>query len=76
MGIVCALACVGDVFVKDSSGRKREYLSSHSADVIVVGDDWAGRLDDLRDHCDVVYLPRTPDVSTAGIIRSIRDDLD
>lgn len=36
-----------------------------------MGDDWKGRFDFLKDLCEVVYLPRTPDVSTAEIKSSV-----
>ena len=42
------------------------------ADVLVVGDDWSGRFDFLRDVCEVVYLPRTPSISTTATIERIR----
>ncbi|PMC99291.1 glycerol-3-phosphate cytidylyltransferase, partial [Brevibacterium paucivorans] len=29
--------------------------------------DWEGKFDDLKDLCDVVYLPRTPEISTTKI---------
>ncbi len=41
------------------------------ADVLVMGDDWAGKFDWVSDVCEVVYLPRTPSVSTTGLIEHI-----
>jgi len=41
-------------------------------DVFVIGDDWEGKFDFLREFCAVVYLPRTEGVSTSllkGMIR-------
>lgn len=35
--------------------------------MFAMGDDWAGRFDDLQDVCEVMYLPRTRDVSTTDI---------
>ena len=29
-----------------------------------MGDDWKGKFDFLKDYCEVIYLPRTPDVSS------------
>jgi glycerol-3-phosphate cytidylyltransferase-like family protein len=40
-------------------------------DVLVMGDDRAGRFDWVSDVCEVVYLPRTPSVSTTGLIEHI-----
>ena len=39
----------------------------YKADIFVMGDDWTGKFDFLSDYCKVVYLPRTPDVSTTQI---------
>lgn len=72
MAIVAGLRCVDEVFVERSLEEKREYVLSHRADVLVMGDDWAGRFDELRSTCRVVYLPRTPSVSTTAIIEQIR----
>lgn len=40
-----------------------------------MGDDWEGRFDELGDVCSVVYLPRTPSVSTTAIIERITTEL-
>ena len=40
-------------------------------DVLVMGDDWSGKFDWVSDVCEVVYLPRTPSVSTTGLIEHI-----
>ncbi|WP_341707506.1 adenylyltransferase/cytidyltransferase family protein [Halopseudomonas sp.] len=72
MAIVAALRCVDSVFVEESLEQKREYLIQHKADVLVMGDDWAGRFDEFSDICKVVYLPRTPSISTTTIIEKIR----
>jgi glycerol-3-phosphate cytidylyltransferase len=74
LAIVSALRCVDEVFVEHSLEAKRSYLVEHRADVLVMGDDWAGRFDEFGDICDVVYLPRTPEVSTTGIIEHIRSE--
>ena len=36
-----------------------------------MGDDWTGKFDWVSDVCEVVYLPRTPSVSTTAIIEHI-----
>lgn len=72
MKIVSSLRFVDEIFLEESLERKREYIVFHSADILVMGDDWAGRFDDLRDICKVVYLTRTPSVSTSALIEKIR----
>jgi glycerol-3-phosphate cytidylyltransferase len=72
MEIVAAIKGVTEVFLEESMERKRDYILQWKADCLVMGDDWVGRFDDLRDVCDVVYLPRTPEVSTTQIKQDIQ----
>jgi glycerol-3-phosphate cytidylyltransferase len=69
--IVSSLKVVDQVFVEESLELKRDYVLEHHAHTLVMGDDWAGRFDFLNDICRVVYLPRTPSVSTTAIIEHI-----
>ena len=49
-------------------GQKAEDIAKYGIDVFVMGDDWNGEFDDqLKGLCEVVYLPRTPEVSTTQI---------
>ncbi|MEI5674793.1 MULTISPECIES: adenylyltransferase/cytidyltransferase family protein [Nocardioides] len=69
--IVAALKPVDEVFVEESLDLKRDYILRYGADVLVMGDDWAGRFDEFGDICEVVYLPRTPAISTTALIEKI-----
>ena len=69
--IVAALKPVSEVFVEESLELKREYVVRYGADVLVMGDDWKGKFDELNDVCEVVYLTRTPAVSTTALIEKI-----
>ena len=71
MAIVAALKPVHAVFLEESLELKRHYITEHEADVLVMGDDWAGKFDEFEDICDVVYLPRTPAISTTALIEKI-----
>ncbi|MEZ8611611.1 MULTISPECIES: adenylyltransferase/cytidyltransferase family protein [Vibrio] len=71
--IVSAIHCVDQVFFEHSLELKRQYILEHKADVLVMGDDWEGKFDEFSDICKVVYLPRTADVSTTEIIKTVRD---
>ena len=44
--------------------QKVSDVQKYQADIFVMGDDWKGKFDFLKDYCDVIYLPRTPDVSS------------
>src|SRR5579875_1272832 len=69
--LVANLKCVDEVFVEESLELKREYVQKFAADVLVMGDDWAGKFDFLNDICEVTYLPRTPSISTTAVIEHI-----
>ncbi len=69
--IVSALKCVDEVFVEESLEQKRDYILQFEADVLVMGDDWAGKFDEFGDICRVEYLTRTPAISTTALIEKI-----
>ena len=71
MEIVAALKPVDEVFLEESLEQKREYVLRYDAHVLVMGDDWRGRFDELNDVCRVEYLPRTPAISTTALIEKI-----
>ena len=72
--IISALKYVNHVFFEESLDKKREYLLQYEADVLIMGDDWQGKFDEFNDICQVIYLPRTKDISTTEIIRLIKID--
>jgi choline-phosphate cytidylyltransferase len=57
--------------VEESLEQKRDYIVRHKADILVMGDDWAGKFDEFDDICEVHYLPRTPAISTTALIEKI-----
>jgi glycerol-3-phosphate cytidylyltransferase len=59
---------VTKVFKEDSMEKKREYILEHGADILIMGSDWEGKFDEFKDICQVIYLTRTPEVSTTGTI--------
>jgi glycerol-3-phosphate cytidylyltransferase len=72
MRIVAALKCVTSVFSEESLELKADYIREHQADILVMGDDWEGKFDNFRELCEVVYLPRTPSISTTELIELVR----
>lgn len=70
--IIRSLSCVDEVFVEESLELKREYIKYYNADILVMGDDWQGKFDHLSDICEIIYLPRTPSVSTTEIIEIVK----
>jgi glycerol-3-phosphate cytidylyltransferase len=74
--IVAAFRYVDAVFSEQSWDQKRSDILREQADVLVMGDDWSGRFDELRDVCEVIYLPRTDGVSTTRLLEYIRQDFE
>ena len=70
--IIGSLKLVDEVFFEESLELKGEYIKQHKADILVMGDDWKGRFDEFNSVCEVIYLPRTPSISTTEIIEIIR----
>ena len=66
--ILKSIKYVDDVFVEESLELKRQYIEKYKADILVMGDDWKGRFDHLKDICQVVYLERTNDISTSYLL--------
>lgn len=60
-----------DIVIPESSwGQKRSDIENFEVDIFGMGDDWAGKFDELNDICSVVYLPRTSDISSTLIRKS------
>jgi glycerol-3-phosphate cytidylyltransferase len=58
---------VDEVFPEDDWQQKVADAIRLSVDVFTMGDDWVGKFDFLSEHCTVIYLTRTPDISTTQI---------
>ena len=54
--LLLALRCVDSVFPETSLDRKREYLLAERADILVMGNDWVGRFDDLADLLSLIHI--------------------
>ena len=74
MAIVKAIKYVDEVIPENSWDQKINDVKEHNIDVFVMGDDWTGHFDFLKDYCEVVYLPRTPDISTTQIKQDLKID--
>ncbi len=70
--IVAALRCVDHVFIEESLELKADYIKRYQADCLVMGDDWDGKFDHLKSICEVIYLPRTPSISTTERIQVVK----
>ncbi len=53
--------------------QKIDDVKTYQADIFVMGDDWEGKFDFLKEYCEVIYLPRTPDVSSTNTKNYLKD---
>ncbi len=52
------------VIPEENWEQKVKDIKEHKADVFVMGSDWENKFDELREVCEVIYLPRTEDISS------------
>ena len=71
MAIVEAIKYVDKVIPENSWEQKIEDVKKYNVDVFVMGDDWKGKFDFLKEKCEVVYLERTPEISTTQIKKDL-----
>lgn len=62
-----AIRYVDLVIPENDWEQKVKDVQKYQCDVFVMGDDWKGKFDFLKDYCEVVYLERTPEISTTKI---------
>lgn len=66
--MVEAIRYVDLVIPEENWDQKRSDIHKYQIDTFVMGDDWEGKFDFLKEEgAEVVYLPRTPDISTTQI---------
>ena len=70
--ILEAIEYVDEVIIEESWNQKIDDVLSNNVDVFVMGDDWKGEFDYLKDYCEVVYLPRTKGISTTKIKEELK----
>lgn len=60
------------VIPEENWEQKISDVKEFKVDTFVMGDDWKGKFDFLKEYCDVVYLPRTPEISTTQIKNDLK----
>lgn len=65
--MIAAIRYVDLVIEQKSFEQKREDILKYNVDVLVSSEDWLGKYDYLNEICEVIYLPRFPDISTTKI---------
>ncbi|OAT81590.1 glycerol-3-phosphate cytidylyltransferase [Bacillus sp. MKU004] len=65
--ILESIEYVDEVIAENDWDQKIKDVVDRDIDVFVMGSDWKGKFDFLKDYCEVVYLPRTIGISTSKI---------
>lgn len=55
---------VDEIIVEDHEGQKQDDIQKMGVDIFTIGSDWVGAFDYLKQYCEVVYLERTPNISS------------
>lgn len=72
VAMVKACRHVDEVIAEEDWAQKPRDIRAFGVDLFVMGDDWAGRFDELKQYCEVLYLPRTLGVSSTELKQTIR----
>jgi len=70
--IVEAIKYVDEVIREDVWEQKADDIRKNKVDIIVMGEDWKGKFDALKNLCKVVYLERTPEISSSEIKDNVK----
>lgn len=74
-GLLESIRFVDLVIPEESWQQKISDIKDYHIDTFVMGDDWKGKFDYLRDEgVEVIYLPRTPEISTTQIKEDLHKD--
>lgn len=67
-----AVKYVDLVIPEENWEQKVSDIQKYNVDIFVIGDDWKGKFDYLEDFgIEVVYLPRTKEISTTKIKKDL-----
>ena len=71
--LIESLDYVDKVIPENNWDQKATDIQDNDIDIFVMGDDWKGKFDELKEFCEVIYFPRTKGISSTKL-RSILDD--
>ena len=69
--IVQNIKCVDMVISEENWEQKIDDIKKYNVDIFAMGDDWKGKFDFLKDYCEVIYLPRTQNISTTELKKEL-----
>ena len=56
-----------EIIVEEYQGQKVSDIIKYNIDILVVGSDWRGKFDYLKNYCEVRYLERTKNISSTQL---------
>ena len=71
--IVESIKFVDKVIPEKNWEQKIEDIKKYNIDIFVMGDDWEGKFDFLKKYCEVIYLPRTENISSTLLKDRLKD---
>ena len=71
--LVEAIRYVDEVIPEENWEQKKTDVQTRNIDVFVMGNDWEGKFDELKEFCEVHYLPRTPSISSTALRKIIAE---
>ncbi len=71
--ILEAIRYVDLVIPEENWEQKVNDVQKYHVDMFVIGDDWKGEFDFLKEYCEVKYLARTPEISTTAIKQKLNE---
>lgn len=63
------------IIIEDYVGQKIDDIQKYNVDVFCLGSDWEGKMDYLKEYCEVIYLPRTEGISSTQIRAELTFDI-
>lgn len=70
--LVEAIRFVDLVIPESNWEQKIRDINNFNIDTFVIGNDWEGKFDFLKNYCEVIYLERTPEISTTKIKENLK----
>ena len=74
--IVKNIKCVDMVIAEENWEQKVNDIKQYDVDIFAMGDDWKNKFDFLQSYCEIVYLPRTENISTTQLKLELNQFLD
>lgn len=72
--ILESLKYVDEVIPEERWEQKIDDIKKNKIDIFVIGNDWEGKFDFLKEYCEVIYLDRTKGISTTKIKKDLKKE--